>query len=117
MSELQAGATAHSFFDRYSRGEASPDDIEDDIARWHETYKDQASYPPLHEFLGLTHDEYEVWLSDPFALPCILRARLSGNDLIEIMVERYEELRTANRTTDGTIVFSLGNWLKVHSRH
>ena len=117
MSEIRADARTPSFFDLYSRGEASPDDIDDHVGRWHDTYNKLPQYPPLHEFLGLSREEYEVWLYDPFALPYILQARRSGGDLVEIMAARYEELRAANRAADGTILFSLGNWLKAHSRH
>src|SRR5271166_3437168 len=93
MSEARTDARTPSFFDLYSRGEASPDDIDDYVARWHDTYKDLPNYPPLHEFLGLSREAYEVWLYDPFALPCILQARRPGGDLVGIMTERYEALR------------------------
>jgi hypothetical protein len=117
MSEPRADAGTLSFFDLYSRGEASPDDIEDHIGRWHDAYKGVSRHPPLHEFLGLTRMEYEAWLYDPFALPYILQARRSGRKLVEVMAERYEALRASNREADGTILFSLGNWLKTQSAH
>jgi hypothetical protein len=63
----------------------------------------------------LSHEEYEVWLYDPFSLPNILLARRSGRSLVDIMADRFEELRAANRPTDATILFSLGNWLKTRS--
>ena len=117
MSDVRAETGTPTFIDRYSRGEASPGDIDACIGQWHDTNKRRAEYPPLHEFLGLSHVEYEVRRYDPFALPCILRARRSGRDLVEVMAERYEELRTANRAADATTLFSLGNWLKARSRH
>jgi hypothetical protein len=70
----------------------------------------------LHEYLGMTHEEYEVWLCDPVSLPAILHARQSGRALVEIMADRYNELRAANRRADATIPFSLDNWLKHVSR-
>ncbi len=36
MSELQTHARAPSFIDLYSRGEASADDIDDFVDRWHD---------------------------------------------------------------------------------
>jgi hypothetical protein len=116
MSEIRADARTPSFLDLYSRKEASPDDIDDHIGRWHDTYERLSKNPPLHEFLGLSREEYEVLLYDPFALPCILQARRSRSDLVAIMAVRYEALRAANREADGTILLSLGNWLKAHSR-
>jgi len=117
MSEVRVDATSPSFFDLFSRGDASPDDIEEYVGKWHDEYKGRLEYPPLHEYLGLTRDEYEVWLYDPFSLPCILQARQPGGNLVDIMAERYRQLRAANRREDGTILFSLGNWLKARTGH
>jgi len=117
MSEVRVEARAPSFFDLHSRGEVVPDDIHDFIGRWHEDQEPWARDMPLREYLGLTRDEYEVWLYDPFSLPSILRARQPGGNLVDIMAERYRQLRAANRREDGTIIFSLGNWLKARARH
>lgn len=117
MSEVRVEVEAPSFFDLYARGEVTADSVHDHIDRWHDRYKDQADYPPLHEYLGMTHDEYEVWLYDPFALPFIRQSRQPGGNLVDIMAERYEQLCAANRREDGTIIFSLGNWLKRQPRH
>ena len=48
---------------------------------------------------------------DPFALPQIRQSR-QGADLVELMRERYARLCAANRREDGTIIFSLRNWLQ-----
>ncbi len=110
MSELQTRAP--SFIDRYRKGEASADDIDDFVDRWHDAREPWAHDLELHEYLGMTHEEYEVWLCDPHALPAILDARRSGRALAAVMTDRYEALRAANRPADATILFSLGNWLK-----
>jgi len=81
--------------------------IHDQIGHWHDICKDCDTYPPLHEYLGLSHEEYEVWLYEPFALPSILLARRTGTSLVEIMAERFKELRAAGSPTDGTILFFL----------
>ena len=73
-------------------------------------------HPPLHEYLGLTRDEYEVSVYDPFSLPCILQARQPGENLVDIMATRFEQLRVANRAEDRTIIFSLRNWLRRQRR-
>ena len=117
MSEVRVEARAPSFFDLYSRGDVAPDDIHDFIGRWHEDHEPWARGMPLHEYLGLTHDEYEVWLYDPYSLPCILQARQPGGNLVDIMTARHAQLRATDRGEDGTITFSLGNWLKRHPRH
>lgn len=117
MSELQVAVRAPSFFNLYSRGEVAPDDIEDFVGRWHEDVEPWARNMPLHEYLGLTHEEYEVLLCDPFALPCILRARQTGGNLVDIMGQRYRQLCTADQQADRAIIFSLGNWLKAQPGH
>jgi hypothetical protein len=115
MSDVHANATAPSFFDLYSSGRVSQDELDDFVGRWHQRFKDQSGYPPLHEYLGLTREEYELLMADPFALPCILRAREGGEDIADIMAERYATLRRGNRREDATIVFALGNWLQRRS--
>jgi hypothetical protein len=70
MSEVRVEARAPRFFDLYSRGEVIPDHIHDFIGRWHDDQEPWARDMPLDEYLGLTHDEYEVGLHDPFSLPC-----------------------------------------------
>jgi hypothetical protein len=117
MSDVEAPATAPSFFDLYVNGAAAPGDIHEYVGRWHDSYQAQSEYPPLHEYLGLTRDEYEILLYDPFALPFIRQSRQPGQDLVAIMAERYEQLRAAHRREDDTIIFLLGNWLKARSGH
>lgn len=112
MSEARAEAGLPSFFDLYRRGSASEDDLDAFVERWHATYAGHPAFPPLHAWLGLTRDEYEVLLCDPLALPSILRARQTETTLIDIMAERYEHLRASGRREDATIRFALGNWLK-----
>jgi len=106
-----------SFFDLYSKGEATADDIDDFVGRWHENQEPWALAMSLHEYLGLSREEYEIWLYDPLSLPCILEARQARRSLVNIMAERYEQLRAANRPEHATIIFSLGHWLKTKSRH
>ena len=109
MSEVQTEIP--NFFDLYMRGDLAEDTVHDYIGLWHDRYKGCERYPALHEFLGMTHDEYEVWMYDPFALPLIRQAR-QGADLVQLMILRYAQLCAANRREDGSIIFSLRNWLQ-----
>jgi hypothetical protein len=113
MSEVRIEARAPSFLDLYNRGEVCPDDIDDFVDRWHDNAEPWARDLELHEYLGMTHEEYQVWLSDPLSLPSILLSRRSGRPLVDVMAERYDMLLAANQPTDATILFSLGNWLKA----
>jgi hypothetical protein len=75
---------------------------------------DTCDYPgDIHgaaRYLGLTAREYEVWRYDPFALPCIRRARQPGEGLVKVMAARYRQPGAVNRREDETIIFSPGSW-------
>lgn len=77
-----------SFFDKYSTGDALPDEIDDYIDAWH---NQSDTSQQLHEYLGLTWEEYSVWVHDPLALPFILQARRQGRSLRTIMENRVSE--------------------------
>ena len=52
-------------------GEAHPEEIDEFVNQWH----DSGSDLPIHEYLGMTRDEYLSWVRDPDVLPDIVRAR------------------------------------------
>ena len=55
-------------------GRALPAEIDDHVERWHES----DSSLGLHEFLGMTQEEYAWWVERPETLPAILDARRAG---------------------------------------
>jgi len=75
MSSAHTQAGTATFFELYSRGQALPDEIDDFVERWHANADLQAQTLPLHGFLGLSLDEYELWVKDPDVLPLILSGR------------------------------------------
>ena len=60
-----------TFVELCLKGEASADEVDDFVDRWHEGDADV----PLHEFLGLTRDEYARWVEAPDSLTLTLSAR------------------------------------------
>ncbi len=48
---------AEKFYSKYKRGEVNAEDIHDYIAEWH----NGDSIEELHEYLGMTWDEYGHW--------------------------------------------------------
>lgn len=74
---MSSNASNPTFFELYSCGKALAEEIDDFIDRWHEemTGKSGKQLIPIHKFLGLTEDEYAVWVQDPGILPMILNAR------------------------------------------
>jgi hypothetical protein len=111
MSGSLAKAGLQTFFDLYSRGQALPDDIDDFVDKWHEEADPQARSLPLHEYLGLTLDEYEFWVHDPDVLPQVLIAHRESRPLQDVMRDYLNELPVAARADDAATVRALRAWL------
>lgn len=62
---------AQTFIERYLAGEARPEEIDDYVDAWHRTPRGLE----LHEFLGMSKEEYALWLRNPDALGEIAHAR------------------------------------------
>lgn len=63
-----------TFLDLVLTGEARQDDIDDFVDQWHDG---DTSYS-LAEFLGMSDDEYALWVEKPSALNLILQAHAEG---------------------------------------
>lgn len=104
---------APTFFDLYSRGDVSADRINDFIAAWHAS--DGNEQRSLAAYLGLTDEEYGVWLMDTDALPQILSARRTGRRLNEVVAEYVAAMQRAGRPEDRSSVYALEHWLGSQS--
>ena len=62
-------------------GEASDRDIDDFVNRWHEGNDPKE----LSEFLGMTEEEYDLWVEQPESLRHILYARRHKMPLAEAL--------------------------------
>ena len=65
---------AAKFVDLCLRGDVSADRIDDFVDLWH----DGDSEVPLAEFLGLSDEEYALWVERPKSLSTILSTRKAG---------------------------------------
>ena len=66
-----------TFMEQYCQGRVSADDIDDFIDRWHDAPPvAEGRVLPLHEFLGMTREQYEAWVHDVDVLPSLIRDRL-----------------------------------------
>lgn len=74
-----------TFIQQCLRGDALSSDVNDFVDAWHEAGTDL----PLYAFLGMTHDEYKLWLEKPAALDLIISAR-QGNP-VKIKIPTPEE--------------------------
>ena len=111
MSSARTEPTGPTFFDLYSRGDALPDDIDDFVEKWHEGADVRAREVPLHTYLGLNLNEYELWLKDPEVLPLVLIARREKRPVREVMSDHIDELPMAARSSDVGMVKALRAWV------
>ena len=79
-----------TFIELAMDGYVMPDEIEDFVGRWHES----DSGEELHEFLGLSWQEYSLWVAHPDNINVIIAARLENKPILEAV---NDNLRSANR--------------------
>lgn len=114
MSSLSKQPT---FMDLYSDGHALADEIDEFIDRWHSESPTAVGHLiSLHEFLGMTRDEYEAWVHDASVLPHIVRARMSHTSLDAVMHEHIDDMLLAARANNQTAIEALGKWLERRRR-
>lgn len=63
-----------TFVEKVLAGEEFVDQIDEYVTEWHSSPQHSA----LHAFLGLTRDEYGLWVEQPDSLHSILFARKNG---------------------------------------
>ena len=63
-----------TFLDLVLTGKAHQDDIDDFVDQWHDGYTSCS----LAEFLGMSDDEYALWVEKPSSLSLILQAHAAG---------------------------------------
>jgi hypothetical protein len=68
----------NSFIDKCICGDAFLDEIDDYIDSWHD---DASENIELHEYLGMTVQEYSLWMTTPSILAFIVDARRQGRSL------------------------------------
>jgi hypothetical protein len=113
MSNVNSEAS--TFFDLYSRGDIPAQRIDEYVADWHAS--DDAEQRSLAAFLGLTDEEYDIWLMDPDTLPQILSARRTGRKLKQVVADYVVAMRGAARPQDRSALYALGHWLESHPDH
>lgn len=99
------------YVDRVLDGSALWTDVDDYVAAWHEGDSDES----LPEFLGLTQDEYALWLEQPQALRLILAAKEHEEPVEELLAEANEYALAARGLSRGDIR-SVRAWLQKTGR-
>jgi hypothetical protein len=96
-----------SFVTAVLNGDAHPDEIDDFVAAWHEGNECQ----PLHEALGMTPEEYALWVEQPDVLEFLLHSRRFGISLNRVLENREAHLLAARSAQRGEAE-NLITWLK-----
>jgi hypothetical protein len=99
-----------SFLDLYSGGKVTAEHIDDFIDAWHES--DDSEQRPLSEFLGMTVDEYSVWLASHKVLPLLVAARRDGRSVAAVVQQHLDDLQHAAAPADETAIYVLSHWLE-----
>lgn len=97
-----------NFIDACLAGNVLMDEIDDFIEKW--SNGQDGHDQELHEYLGMTWDEYSLWGTKPSIFPTILRSRKAGIPLEkELNVERYA---LAARAENADEAAKMTAWLK-----
>jgi hypothetical protein len=88
-------------------GRASVDDLDDYIDEWH----DSDATLSLHEFLGMTWDEYRTCTERPEALRYILAARKHGRPFAEELLATKSKYALAARAESDEQAKGVYDWL------
>jgi hypothetical protein len=90
------------------RGEVMSDEVEDFAERWHNSPSDIEIY----EYLGMTWEEYSLWVSHPDYIDLIIAARRNERPILEAVNDnlRYSE-RLAARADDAGKLAALRRWI------
>lgn len=96
-----------NFVDLCLGGDVLGDEIDDFVESWHENDSTQE----LHEYLGMSWEEYSVWATKPSILPFILAARKNGTTFD--LEANQERLALAARAESAQEAAKLEAWLKL----
>ena len=101
-----------TFFSLYGEGRVTADQINDFIAAWHDS--GEAETRSLAEYLGMSDEEYSVWLMSHGALPSILAARRQQRPLAAVIDTYLADLRSSP-SPDRSAIHALSHWLARQS--
>nr|VFK27282.1 MAG: hypothetical protein BECKMB1821G_GA0114241_102638 [Candidatus Kentron sp. MB]VFK31100.1 MAG: hypothetical protein BECKMB1821I_GA0114274_102038 [Candidatus Kentron sp. MB]VFK75520.1 MAG: hypothetical protein BECKMB1821H_GA0114242_102437 [Candidatus Kentron sp. MB] len=94
-----------NFIERCLSGDALMDEIDDYVERWSDG--EEGKGMALHDFLGMTWEEYSIWGTRPSILPVILRSKRNGVSLDDelgaerrLLVARADGTEKAERMTN-----------------
>jgi hypothetical protein len=90
-------------------GDVLAEEIDDFVDAWHEG----EGAGELHEFLGMTNEEYSLWIANPDFLEIILAARYKHQSLSKAVNDNVQpSTRLAARSDQSWKVALLRRWIE-----
>lgn len=89
-------------------GDRMLDEIDDAVDDWH----DGDTGVALHDFLGMSRDEYSLWVLNPDVLPLIVTSRRTGKTVSQ-QIEEFEQMPLAARSFNDKSTQELCRWLNA----
>lgn len=101
-----------SFIELALCGEVLADEIDDFVEAWHKS----ESNLEIQEFLGMSIEEYSLWVSDPDSIATILSARHRGSTLRDAVNDNIQtQERLAARADEARKLAILQRWIAAQS--
>ncbi|MGI4763745.1 MAG: hypothetical protein ACRYGP_01560 [Janthinobacterium lividum] len=97
-----------NFVDQAMAGLVAINDIDDFVDRWHDGEETVA----IFDFLGMTEEEYGLWMQAPDTLELILRARRLRLPLVEAVKDDAGKSRTSAASEEALKLELLQTWLR-----
>jgi hypothetical protein len=99
------------FLDLCIAGRVLLDDIDDYIDQWHDSDDDNE----LSQYLGMTAEEYEIWVHSPETLHLIIASRLNKVPLMNVLESSFD-LPIAARASSAEAAKFLMKWLSAEEQ-
>lgn len=97
-----------NFMQMALRGDVMSDEIEDFVEEWHGS----DSNVEVYEYLGLTWEEYSLWVSHPDYIDLVIAARRSDKPILEAVNDNLRSTeRLAARADDAGKLTALRRWI------
>jgi hypothetical protein len=107
--------TQRTYMDLLLSGEALPQDIDDFVDAWHDAPEGSGiASQSLEEFLGMSWNEYQLWVEQPESLRFIAAAHKACQP-VDVMLERADMMLAA-RGNDQDEARKLLHWLIERGR-
>lgn len=96
-----------NFIDLCLSGNALLEEVDDYVGSWHSS----DSSLELYKYLGMTKQEYSLWVADASVLPFIVTARHRKTDIWTVLAGE-SGIRAAARASSPLKAIKLAEWLK-----